>query len=162
MKLNHFILIPVLLLFTISTPTAAKEYYEQNTSPQGRKFSPQEFIKKQEAFIIREVGLSPAEAASFFPLYHNMNNQLRKIDRNRRQLMKKAKNEKLTNKEYQNILDTLDQLESQKVKTTTEYHKKFLKVIDAQKIISIMDASNRFERQMLRRIMERPRRARPN
>lgn len=146
------------LLLVCFTTVQAQHHGRENqpkTPPQGRRFSPQEYIKKQEAFIIRETKLSPAEAANFFPLFHSMNNELRKTDRASRQLLRKARTEELIDEQYKKILDGMDQLEAEKVRITTEYHKKFLKVLDAKKVIRVIESSRHFERAMLRRMMEK-------
>lgn len=155
MKPNTFFLTLLLLCFTTVQAQHHGRENQPKITPQGKRFSPQEYIKHQEAFIIREAELSPAEAANFFPLFHSMNNELRKTDRSSRQLLRKARTEKLEEKQYQEILQRMDQLEAEKVNTTTEYHKKFLKVLDSQKVIRVIDSSRRFERTMLRRVMER-------
>ena len=37
--------------------------------PKGQ-FSPQDFVKHLESFIVREACLTPAEATAFFPIFH--------------------------------------------------------------------------------------------
>ena len=50
--------------------------YAQGRMPQMR-FDPQRFQADLEQFITREAGLTPMEAAAFFPVYREMLNKQR-------------------------------------------------------------------------------------
>ena len=108
MKLLH---ISFALLLIFSLPARA-----QDDKGKPRRFSPQEFIQRQEAFIVKEAGLSTYEAANFFPLYHNMGKEKFELNRKIRIQMRKARTPGLTEKEYAGILEEMDKLQVEKVK----------------------------------------------
>lgn len=150
MKLLH---ISFALLLIFSLPARA-----QDDKGKPRRFSPQEFIQRQEAFIVKEVGLSTYEAANFFPLYHNMGKEKFELNRKIRIQMRKARTPGLTEKEYAGILEEMDKLQVEKVKLEADYHQKFRKVLPTDKVLRVIDADIKFDRMILKEMV----RHRPN
>ena len=116
-------------------------------------FSPKEFVQRQERFIIKEAHLTPEEADKFFPLFHEMNNQLRKKEKEIRELMRKVQTKKLDENEYKHIYNELNNLAINKVKTEQAYYKKILHVISIEKALRVQEAKRRFDRQYLKRMV---------
>lgn len=124
------------------------------------RFSPQEFMQKREEFIIKNAGLSPAEAASFFPLYRQFEKEKMKIEKKIGGLMHKAFDSGVDEKEAQSIISEIDKLQLQKVKLENSYHQKYRKAITAQKILRVFQADWLFSRHVLKQ-MAKPRHERP-
>lgn len=57
--------------------------------PKGQ-FSPQDFVKHLESFIVREACLTPAEATAFFPIFHELHDKQRGINWQIRELKKEV------------------------------------------------------------------------
>lgn len=146
MKLPHVLIIA---LFAFSFQAHAQDNWKR-TPP---RFSPQEFTQRQEAFIIKESGLSTYEAANFFPLYRSMGKDLFELNRNIRKQMKRSRTPGLTEKEYAEILDTIDRLHVKKAELTRDYHQKFRKVLPTEKVLRVINADAKFDRQMLKEMM---------
>ena len=53
--------------------------YAQQWGQQPGRFDPQRFQKELEQFITKEAGLTPKEAAAFFPVYREMMNKQRAV-----------------------------------------------------------------------------------
>jgi len=121
------------------------------------RFSPQEFMQKREEFIIKKAGLSPTEAAGFFPLYRQLEKEKMKIDRKVGGLVHKSHEQGTDEKEAQEIISEIDKLQLQKVKLENSYHQKYRKVISAQKILRVFQADWLFSRHVLKQ-MSRPHR----
>ena len=121
------------------------------------RFSPQEFMQKREEFIIKKAGLSPGEAASFFPLYRQLEKEKMKIDRKIGGFIHKSREQGTDEKEAQRIISEIDKLQLQKVKLENSYHQKYRKVISAQKILRVFRADWLFSRHVLKQ-MSRPHR----
>lgn len=58
--------------------------------PPKRQFSPQDFVKRLESFIVREACLTPTEATAFFPIFHELHDKQRGINWQIRELKKEA------------------------------------------------------------------------
>lgn len=128
----------------------------------GPKFSPQEFMQKREGFIIKKVGLSPTEAAAFFPLYRQFEKEKMKIERKIGGLVHKAFDSGVDEKEAQEIISEIDKLQLQKVKLENAYHQKYRKAISAQKVLKVFQADWLFSRHVLKQMAKsRPEGPRP-
>ena len=114
---------------------------------QQQKFSPEKFQADLEQFITKEACLTPQEAAKFFPIYKEMQAKQRTVYERQRQLgFGKPADEKGCEKNIRQR-DEYD-LELKRIQQT--YHNKFLSVISASKLYDVINAEDRFHRQMLR------------
>ena len=119
----------------------------QGFGQQPQKFSPEKFQADLEQFITKEACLTPQEAAKFFPIYKEMQAKQRTVYERQRQLgFGKPADEKGCEKNIRQR-DEYD-LELKRIQQT--YHNKFLSVISASKLYDVINAEDRFHRQMLR------------
>lgn len=138
MKKISFIFVSLLLAIAVTAQDGHQKH--------GR-FSPEWFQAALEQFITKEACLTPQEAASFFPIYKEMQAKQRAIFERQRQLAKvKPTDEKGCEKAIRQR-DEYD-LELKRIQQT--YHNKFLSVISASKLYDVLKAEDRFHRQMLR------------
>lgn len=144
-----------LYLFLALLPAFAAQARAQRGEERPPRFSPQEFTKRQVAFIIKDAGLSPCEAACFFPLYHSMGKEKFELDRRIMKLMEQGKASGLRESRYADILAEADKLQVEKAKLEAGYHQKFRKVLPAKKVLLVIDADMKFNRQVLREMMHR-------
>lgn len=116
----------------------------QNQRP---KFSPEKFRADLERFIVKEVGLTPVESSTFFPLYDEMCKKQRSIFNSMRRIDKIApKNEE----DCRKLIKERDKLDLELKKIQQTYHAKFLNVLSAKKVFDILKAEDKFHRRMLR------------
>ena len=141
-KKQIVLFVAMLLLWTLAASAQ---------SDQGRRhrFSPEEYVQKAKTYIIREAGLTPTEAAAFFPLYHKMKNQQRKLSREVGNLMRDAWRGNLSEEESLVLLNTLRDKEEDILELEEKYQKKFLKIVPASKLLKVKIAEKKFERKML-------------
>ncbi len=142
-------------LLATSLPAVARDEKEPPAAPQMRVFSPQQFMREQEAFIIRESGITPLEAAKFFPAFQKLQSELRAINQNIRKCMRQTRNVELTEDEAQTILKKIDKLNQQKVKKENEFHEKAQRIIGARKTLRVISAERRFDREVLQKMMRK-------
>lgn len=116
-----------------------------NSQPQ--RFSPEKFQADLEQYITKEACLTPQEAAKLFPVYREMQSKQRSVFERQRKLgWVKPADEKGCEKAIKQR-DELD-LELKRIQQT--YHHKFLSIISASKLYDVINAEDRFHRQMLR------------
>lgn len=130
----------LLLMLTIAVTAVAQE-------PKPQKFSPERFQAELEQFITKEACLTPQEAAKFFPIYKEMQGKQRTIFDRQRQLAKVKPADEIGCEKAIRQRDEYD-LELKRIQQT--YHNKFLSVISASKLYDVLQAEDRFHRQMLR------------
>mgnify|MGYP000107913261 FL=1 len=78
--------------------------------PPKRQFSPQDFVKRLESFIVREACLTPTEATAFFPIFHELHDKQRGINWQIRELKKRSLPAHATDKDYYNLIKEINKL----------------------------------------------------
>lgn len=143
-------------LFAPTLPTAMAQQHGR----EGNRFSPEDFKQKIEAFITEQAKLTPQEAQKLLPLYHAMRNEQRKLLGERGRLMHETAKGNLTEKQALKNLERTNAIDREVLDIGVDYQKKMLKIVSAQKLLSVQAAEKRFERNMLRRMASPPKEAR--
>lgn len=121
-----------------------------------KQFSPQDFIKRLESFIVREACLTPTEATAFFPIFHELHDKQRGINWQIRNLKRQALPAGSTDKDYYNLIKEINKLKVESAETEEEYYKKMCKAVPARKVHAAMQAEDKFHRRILRKFSNRP------
>ena len=112
-------------------------------------FNPAKFEADLEQFITVNACLSPSQAASFFPVYRQMMKKQRALfDEMRRLRMTNPKN----NEACEEAIRKQDELDIQIKQLQQEYHGRFLMMLPANKVLSIIKAEEKFHRQIFRKM----------
>lgn len=129
--------------------------------PQFKHFSPEEFQKKQEAYIVSKTKITSEEAAFLFPLYHQQKNLQRKNDRKIRHLYWSV--DKVAREDSAIVyLKQIRALQKENSKIELMYQKKILSGLSTQKYLKVLKADAMFEREMLHHLMQNPPKNIPN
>lgn len=143
MDKKKFVLILFLLLFSM---TFSVNMWGQRP----RKFNPQQFEKELHQYITSEVGLTPREAAAFFPLFDEMQRKQRLLfDKMRIYMHTNTSDDKASLKAIQ----AMDNNDLQIKKLQKEYHQKFCKVLPAGKVLQILKADEKFHRRAFKKMV---------
>lgn len=113
-----------------------------------QRFSPEKFDAELREFITNEAKLTEQEAASFFPVYKEMQGKQRAVFARQKALGKNKPEGEKACKEAIRQRDEND-LEMKRIQQT--YHEKFLKLLPASKVYAILQAEDSFHRRMLKR-----------
>lgn len=116
------------------------------------RFNPQKFQAELEQFITTEAGLTPLEAARFFPLYREMQNKQRLLFGKMRMFEHTDTGD---NKASLKAIKELDKIDLEMKKIQQEYHLKFCKVLPPGKVLSVIKADEKFHRICFRRMARR-------
>ena len=112
-------------------------------------FNPAKFEADLEQFITVNACLSPSQAASFFPVYRQMMKKQRALfDEMRRLRMINPKD----NEACEEAIRKQDELDIQIKQLQQEYHGKFLMMLPANKVLSIIKAEKKFHRQIFKKM----------
>ena len=112
-------------------------------------FNPAKFEADLEQFITVNACLSPSQAASFFPVYRQMKKKQRALfDEMRRLRMTNPKD----NEACEEAIRKQDELDIQIKQLQQEYHGRFLMMLPANKVLSIIKAEEKFHRQIFRKM----------
>lgn len=128
----------LVLLLAVQLPAQEK---------QQPKFSPEQFQAELEQYITKEAGLTQKEAASFFPVYREMQNKQRAIfGRQRKRGFVKPSDEQGCQQAIRQFDN--DELEQKRIQQT--YHNKMLRIISGSKLFDVIMAEDRFHRMKFR------------
>ena len=112
-------------------------------------FNPAKFEADLEQFITVNACLSLSQAASFFPVYRQMMKKQRALfDEMRRLRMTNPKD----NEACEEAIRKQDELDIQIKQLQQEYHGRFLMMLPANKVLSIIKAEEKFHRQIFRKM----------
>ena len=114
------------------------------------KYSKQEFRAKKEAYLKEKAGLTDQEAKEFFPLYFQLEDLKKDVNRKAWAKARTGENPNTTEEEYENIIDTYFNVQVQAAALDKEYIEKFRTVLSAKKIYMIYRAEIKFNRNMLK------------
>lgn len=116
------------------------------------KFDPELFEAELEQYISTEAGLSPQDAASFFPVYKEMQAKIRTL------FFKKRKYHHINTSDNAASLEAIkqqDAIDIQIKKVQQAYHLKFCKILPAGKVLQVIKAEERFRRLAFRRLAKK-------
>ena len=133
------------LIFQLALMTAVAQQQQQRTP--ARQFSPEQFDKELQQFITQQAGLTPQEAAKFFPVYMEMQKKQRALYGRQQQLGRiKPTDEKGCEK----AIRQRDEIELELKRIQQTYHDRLLSIVSASKLYDAIQAEDRFHRQKLK------------
>ena len=119
------------------------------------RFSPEEFRAKMEAFIAQRACLTQSECEKVFPIYHEMKEKQRELQKKEHKLKYKTLKPEDEEKTYQDALVQIAALRAEGAKIESTYYKKMCKVVSPKKVYGIVLAEDAFHRKMLQQFNSR-------
>ena len=131
-------------------------YVSLVAQPQENRFSPQNFMKELESFIVRQACLTPYEAEAFFPIFYELHDQQQAINWKIRELKRNRLPGDATNDDYLNLVDEISKLKIESAELEDTYYKKMCEEVPAKKVLDAMQAEDDFHRRMLKQLSRPP------
>ena len=114
-----------------------------------RGFDPKRFEAELEQYIVTKAALTPTESAKFFPVYRKMGKKMRMLfDEMRRYHHANPKD----NEACAEAIRRQDEIDIEMKQLQQEYHAKFMLILPASKVLSIIKAEGDFHRQAFKRM----------
>lgn len=136
---------------------APQQLQQQNPMPnRSGQFSPAEYWKQQKSFFTEKAGLTEDEANAFFPLYNELQQKKREINRDiRRTMMRQdSASAQFTEEQSLKAIDARADANIRIAELEKEYLKKFKEVLPASKILKVQNAEEQFNSQILKDIQQ--------
>lgn len=121
------------------------------------KFNPEEFRAKMEEFITQKAEFTNSEAQTFFPIFHQMKEEQRNLQKEIFTLKRIPKDATPSEKDYANKIQKICELNIKMAEIQENYYKKLSKAVPAQKVYKAMLAEDIYHRMMLRQFDQRKR-----
>lgn len=118
--------------------------------PKGKRgFDPNRFQADLEQYIVSKAGLTPVESAKFFPVYRKMGKKMRMLfDEMQRYHHVNPKD----NDACAEAIRRQDEIDIELKQLQQEYHAKFMIILPASKVLSIIKAEGDFHRMAFKRM----------
>jgi len=122
------------------------------------KFNPEMYKAQLESYITDEAGFTPAEAQAFYPIYHEMKDKQRQLQRRIFWLKKNPPAANADDKDFAITIQKITDLNVEMAQLEVNYYKKMCSVVSPRKVYVAMQAEDRFHRNMLEEFgREKPR-----
>lgn len=138
----------VCLLLTLSVSAQDRR---PNRSGQ---FSPAEYAKQQREFFTKNAELTQEEADAFFPIYNELQQKKREINREIRMAMRQEGGAVISEEQSLKAIDAKADANIRIAELEKEYLKKFKEVLPASKILKVQNAEEQFNSQILKDIQQ--------
>lgn len=118
------------------------------------RFNPEKYRQVMERFVMEKAGVTQDEAKTFFPIFHEMLNEQRKV---RREIGKLTHEGKLAKSEadYKRIMERIVDLEIKQNEIEKSYYKRFSEVLSWEKMFKVKCAIQEFGMEALNKFYPR-------
>lgn len=141
----------ILILSLFSLMAAAQEEEMAKADPKA-----QEKIKAARiAFITERLGLTPAEAEKFWPVYREFSMKRQELRQQFEQRRKNPDPSKPTEQNEKDMVDYSLQLKQKELDLEKEYSGKLLNAVPAQKVMALRQAEDDFRKLVIKQIQHR-------
>ena len=118
------------------------------------QFSPTEYWNQQKAFFTEKAGLTEDEAKAFFPVYNDLQQKKRELNREMRRIMREAAGAQATEDQSLKAIDSMAETNIKIAELEKEYLQKFKQILPASKILKVQNAEEQFNSQILKDIQQ--------
>lgn len=149
----HKTILTIIAIFAFSITLSAQEPNKQTDKK--KRFSLEEFQKKQREFITKHARLTPQEAEAFFPIFFELQKKKWLINKEARDKVESKYGKEHSEEKSLLIVNEFADAKIKIAELEKEYIKKYLKAIPAKKILGVQWAEDNFQKDMLRRMWDR-------
>jgi hypothetical protein len=139
-----------LILIALLFLTGPSLYAQHHTK---KDFPGWDAIKNQKiAFLTEQLSLTPEEAQNFWPVYNMLENERAKIWDEKRALEDKFHRDstQMTEDQFRQMADKFADIQMQEGQMMKEYNEKLLKVLPANKVVTLYFAERKFMSYLMR------------
>ena len=126
----------------------------QPTPNRSGQFSPAEYAKQQQEFFTKNAELTPTEAEAFFPVYNELQQKKRELNREIRRIMRQEPGTQVSEEQSLKAIDAQADANIKIAELEKEYLQKFKQILPASKILKIQNAEEQFNSQILKDIQQ--------
>lgn len=118
------------------------------------QFSAAEYWNQQKAFFTEKAGLTQQEADAFFPVYNELQQKKRELNRETRRFMREAAAQGASEEQSLKAIEAQAETNIKIAELEKEYLNKFKEILPASKILKVQNAEEQFNSQILKDIQQ--------
>ena len=126
----------------------------QGQRPERPRMTPEEYQAKQKEFITQHAELTEEESSAFFPLYFELQDKKHQVNANFWKKVRAMKSQECTEQEYYEAIDDWADVKIECATLEKEYIKRFEELLPAKKLMRVLIAEDRFQREILRNMQQ--------
>ncbi len=107
---------------------------------------------EKTAFFTEKMNLTPAQAPKFWSLYNEYHTKDRELNKNKRDLRKKAKEGNFSEKEYETIIKELLDIDEKKQELQEKFFEDISEFLSAKQMFQYYEANSEFHANLLRKL----------
>jgi len=160
--IKQYLLLLLFLFALLPVSTAANLAQRPDKPAPTRRDSPRpdeprkgQFIEELKQHIIREAHLTPQEAGQFFPVFFEMREKQRNIDRQKNKTLEQAAKKNMNERDCKRVLDEVNKLNKKAQRIEEEYMQRLTKLIGAKKLVKALQADREFGRDVFKKMRGR-------
>jgi hypothetical protein len=146
--------ITIIIFATLLVPSIAWAQDEEEL-PQPTEKVKEKIQAARIAYLTDQLGLTPAEAEKFWPVYREFSERRQEIRKQFKQAKQNPDPQKTTEENEKKLVDLQLKIKQQELDLEKDYSGRLLKVISAQKLRELPEAENRFRQMILKQIQRR-------
>ena len=127
---------------------------QQQGPVRNEQFSPAEYFQQQREFFISNAQLTEQEAEAFFPVYNELQQKKRELNREIRRIMREEGGPEMSQEQCLKAIDAKAEANIKIAALEKEYLQKFKEILPASKILKIQNAEEQFNSQILKDIQQ--------
>lgn len=146
---KYYIMKPILIFCTLILASISLKAQESD---------PLDKIKAQKvAFLTERLGLNPATAQKFWPVYNEFSSKKDSVNNLRSSQRKEMKDrwDKMSNRQKEAALDFQMQQRFEEAKLEQHYHDKFKKILTIDQVLRLYEAEHEFKMRLIRQLRQK-------
>lgn len=128
---------------------------EQKPDQKPPKFDSKQFKHDLSMHIVREAGLTPEEAHKFFPVFFELKEKMRDLERQQSRALRKAAEKGMNERDCERVLDEMGELMKKAARVESQYNDRLKKIVGARKLVKALVAEKNFGRKMFRKMTKK-------
>ncbi len=106
------------------------------------------------AFITQRLNLTPEEAQTFWPVYNELALKKDQLNKRRKEISFELRNnwDNLSEQEKEELVDKFVSIKIEEATLEVDYHEKFKKVLDLEKVLKLYQSEMAFKNYLLNKI----------
>lgn len=115
-------------------------------------FNKEKFVRDLSEFIAKEAGMKKAESREFLPIFFEMRESMRNIERQKERALRTAAKNNMAERDCQRVLNEWQELDKKSSRIEAQYMARLQKMVGARKLLKAIDADRRFGRRMFKQL----------
>lgn len=132
-----------------------KLHHPEKGRKRPHRFNPEQFKRDLSVHITRKAEFTQEEAKNFFPIFFEMKDKQRALERQKNRTLRSASESDKNEKDCERVLELIEKLETKSMRIEKDYMKRLRSIVGARKLVKAMAADRVFGRRMFHQMTKK-------